>query len=119
MTLYQTEFVVKQLVKREDRKFEPLALPFNANGTVAMARADDDVDSASSQFFMLVKESEVTPSGANVLDGQFGVFGYVVRNADLLGRLKVGDTILRAKVTDGGKLLTRAGPAASLARAAF
>jgi hypothetical protein len=32
-----------------------VALPFNAYGTVAMARRDDDVNSGTSQFFFLTK----------------------------------------------------------------
>jgi hypothetical protein len=34
------------------------------------------------------QESELTPTGSNLLDGRFAVFGYVVDNADLLGELQ-------------------------------
>lgn len=48
------------------RRFrEQPALPFNAFGTLAAARSEFDNDSASSQFFFLLKESELTPSGTN------------------------------------------------------
>lgn len=57
---------------------ETPALPFNAYGTLAWARSEFDNNSASSQVFFLLKESELTPSGANLLDGRYAVFGYVV-----------------------------------------
>jgi hypothetical protein len=46
--------------------------------------------SASSQVFFLLKESELTPSGANLLDGRYAVFGYAVSGQDYLGLMKVG-----------------------------
>lgn len=45
--------------------------------------------SASSQIFFLLKESELTPSGANLLDGRYSVFGYAVQGQDNLGLMKV------------------------------
>jgi cyclophilin family peptidyl-prolyl cis-trans isomerase len=69
---------------------EQPTLPFNAYGTLAWARAEFDNDSASSQIFFLLKESELTPSGANLLDGRYAVFGYVTQGQDNLGLLKVG-----------------------------
>jgi cyclophilin family peptidyl-prolyl cis-trans isomerase len=45
--------------------------------------------SASSQVFFLLKESELTPSGANLLDGRYAVFGYAVQGQDSLGLMKV------------------------------
>jgi hypothetical protein len=45
--------------------------------------------SASSQVFFLLKESELTPSGANLLDGRYAVFGYVTQGQDNLGIFKV------------------------------
>ncbi|CAI5974533.1 unnamed protein product [Closterium sp. NIES-64] len=76
-------------------------IPFNAFGTMAMAREEFDNDSASSQIFWLLKESELTPSSANILDGRYAVFGYIVENADFLADLKVGDVISSMKVTQG------------------
>ena len=35
------------------------------------------------------QESELTPTGSNLLDGRFAVFGYVVDNAPLLADLQV------------------------------
>ncbi|KAJ7553004.1 hypothetical protein O6H91_06G080400 [Diphasiastrum complanatum] len=76
-------------------------LPFNAFGTLAMAREEFDNDSASSQIFWLLKESELTPSNANILDGRYAVFGYVTENENYLADLKVGDTIESVKVVRG------------------
>ena len=76
---------VKDKVPTYEFNFEDLgrandqpALPFNAFGTLAWARAEFDNNSASSQVFWLLKESELTPSGANLLDGRYAVFGYIV-----------------------------------------
>jgi len=76
-------------------------LPFNAFGTLAMARAETDANSASSQIFFLLKESELTPSGANLLDGRYAVFGYITEGADLLTECNTGDKFVSMKVTKG------------------
>ncbi|XP_024031395.1 peptidyl-prolyl cis-trans isomerase CYP38, chloroplastic [Morus notabilis] len=76
-------------------------LPFNAFGTMAMAREEFENNSASSQVFWLLKESELTPSNANILDGRYAVFGYVTENEDLLADLKVGDVIESIQVVSG------------------
>ena len=83
------------------RPTEEPVLPFNAYGTLAMARVESDPNSASSQIFWLLKESEVTPSNTNILDGNYAVFGYVVRGADVLRELQVGDVIESVKITKG------------------
>eukprot|EP00898_Chlorokybus_atmophyticus_P003635 jgi/Chlat1/4272/Chrsp29S04375 len=85
-------------------KAQPI-LPFNAFGTMAMAREEFNNDSASSQFFWLLKESELTPTGANILDGRYAVFGYIVDNADVLASVRVGDVIESVKVLDGAENL--------------
>ncbi|KAF9605010.1 hypothetical protein IFM89_012966 [Coptis chinensis] len=76
-------------------------LPFNAFGTMAMARDEFEDNSASSQVFWLLKESELTPSQANILDGRYAVFGYVTENEDFLADLKVGDVITSMQVVSG------------------
>lgn len=76
-------------------------LPFNAFGTMAMARDEFENNSASSQVFWLLKESELTPSNANILDGRYAVFGYVTENQDNLADLKVGDVIESIQVVSG------------------
>ncbi|EFN59625.1 hypothetical protein CHLNCDRAFT_33486 [Chlorella variabilis] len=80
---------------------ESPVLPFNAFGTMAIAREEFDPNSGSSQFFWLLKESELTPTGANLLDGRYGVFGYVTEGSQLLKEMQVGDKIVSAKVVDG------------------
>eukprot|EP00741_Cyanophora_paradoxa_P008715 tig00001371_g8437.t1 len=81
-------------------KAEPV-LPFSAYGTMAMARPEFEFDGASSQFFWVLFEAELTPAGANLLDGRYSVFGYVTTGADVLKDLKVGDRIVSAKVKSG------------------
>eukprot|EP00850_Spirogloea_muscicola_P016881 SM000140S00630 [mRNA] locus=s140:347225:349181:- [translate_table: standard] len=83
-------------------------LPFNAFGTLAMAREEFTNDSASSQIFWLLKESELTPSSANILDGRYSVFGYIVENQDLLADVKVGDVIESMRVVQGKENLQNA-----------
>ena len=83
------------------------ALPFNAFGTLAVARAEFDANSGSSQMFFLLKESELTPTGSNLLDGRYAVFGYIVEGQDFLTSMKVNDKIVSAKVTSGLENLTR------------
>jgi cyclophilin family peptidyl-prolyl cis-trans isomerase len=84
---------------------EQPVLPFNAYGTLAWARGEFDNNSASSQVFFLLKESELTPSGANLLDGRYAVFGYVVEGQDALGLMRVGDKIEYVKVVSGAENL--------------
>ncbi|WP_293130667.1 peptidylprolyl isomerase [Microcoleus sp. bin38.metabat.b11b12b14.051] len=79
---------------------EPV-LPFSAFGTVAMARAEAEPDSGSSQFFFFLFEPELTPAGLNLLDGRYAVFGYVVEGKEVLEQLKQGDKIVSAKVIKG------------------
>jgi len=87
-------------------------LPFNAFGTLAMARNEFEANSASSQFFFLLKESELTPSGTNVLDGRYGVFGYITEGKDLLKEIKQGDIIDYVKVVDGLQSMVNLGQSA-------
>lgn len=68
---------------------EQPVLPFNAYGTMAMARSEFENNSASSQIFFLLKESELTPSSSNLLDGRYAVFGYAVDGQDYLGDMRV------------------------------
>lgn len=93
--------VYEETLEDNGRFNEQPVLPFNAYGTIAMARSEFETNDASSQFFFLLKESELTPTGSNLLDGRFAVFGYVVENPDLLGELQVGDKIDYIKVVDG------------------
>lgn len=82
-------------------------LPFSAFGTVAMARAEAEPDSGSSQFFFFLFEPELTPAGLNLLDGRYAVFGYVTDGKEVLEKLKQGDKIVSAKVIKGEENLVR------------
>ncbi|GLC38663.1 Peptidyl-prolyl cis-trans isomerase, chloroplastic [Pleodorina starrii] len=90
---------------------EQPVLPFNAYGTLAWARNEFENNSASSQVFFLLKESELTPTGSNLLDGRFAVFGYITQGQDALADFKVGDKIEYIKVVDGAQNLKN-GPSA-------
>ena len=70
-----------------------------------MARRESEPNSASSQFFFLLRESELTPSGTNILDGRYSIFGYVIENQELLRDLKVDDEIISMKIVDGAENL--------------
>ncbi|WP_211173283.1 peptidylprolyl isomerase [Brasilonema bromeliae] len=80
-------------------------LPFSAYGTVALARPESDNNGGSSQVFFFLFEPELTPAGRNLLDGRYGVFGYVTEGKDVLEKLKAGDKIESAKVIQGGENL--------------
>jgi cyclophilin family peptidyl-prolyl cis-trans isomerase len=60
-----------------------------------------DATSASSQIFWLLKESELTPSNANILDRRYAVFRYVTENEDYLADFKVRDVIESIHVISG------------------
>lgn len=77
------------------------SLPFQAYGALGMARSEDDANSASTQFFFLLFESDLTPAGKNMLDGRFTCFGYTTAGQDLLKDVREGDIIESAKVVDG------------------
>ena len=95
------EFTLEDLGRYRDQP----VLPFNAFGTLAMARRESEPNSASSQFFFLLRESALTPSGPNILDGRYSIFGYVVENQELLRDLKVDDEIISMKIVDGAENL--------------
>ena len=63
------------------------------NHHVYFSESFDDVNDGATQFFFLTKESEVTPSGTNVLDGRWSVVGYAVDGAEGLADLNAGDVI--------------------------
>ncbi|ABD00228.1 peptidyl-prolyl cis-trans isomerase [Synechococcus sp. 65AY6Li] len=77
------------------------ALPFAAEGTVAMARYPEDPNSASSQFFIFMAEPDLTPAGLNLMDGRYAVFGYVTEGTEVLRKIKLGDQILSARLISG------------------
>jgi len=82
-------------------------LPFNAYGALGMAREEYSADSASSQFFWLLFDSDLTPAGKNLLDGRYACFGYTIDGARFLSDLKEGDIIVKATVTSGAENLVQ------------
>ena len=76
-------------------------MPFQSYGALGMARGEFEPNSASSQFFMLLFESDLTPAGKNMLDGRYTCFGYITENEDLLKGIKEGDIINEIKVVKG------------------
>ena len=64
-------------------------------------RSEDNANDASSQFFFLLFDPELTTSGRNLMDGRFSTFGYVVEGNELLQNIEVGDKITDAKIIDG------------------
>jgi peptidylprolyl isomerase len=85
-------------------------LPFAAYGTLAMARTESDPNSASSQFFFLLFEPELTPAGINLLDGRYAVFGYLVEGKEVLEKIRAGDEIETIEILDGAEHLVNATP---------
>mmetsp|Transcript_26968 Transcript_26968/g.82771 ORF Transcript_26968/g.82771 Transcript_26968/m.82771 type:complete len:287 (+) Transcript_26968:586-1446(+) len=77
---------------------QPVTLPFQAYGALGMARDEYEPDSASSQFFFLLFDSDLTPAGKNFLDGRYSAFGYAVSGEDFLSDVQVGDIIESAAI---------------------
>ncbi len=65
----------------------------HTRGAVAMARSSMP-DSASSQFYISLAELPF-------LDGSYAVFGYVTKGMDVVDKIKIGDRIDSAEVTQG------------------
>jgi peptidyl-prolyl cis-trans isomerase B (cyclophilin B) len=65
----------------------------HGRGVIAMARTPLP-DSASSQFY-------ITLNSVDFLDGDYAVFGTVKQGMDVVDKLKIGDRISNAKVTQG------------------
>lgn len=63
-------------------------------GAVGMARPEDDPNGADSQFYILL-------SGRPSLDGQYTVFGNVVKGMETLDKVSQGDRISMAYVVTG------------------
>jgi peptidylprolyl isomerase len=83
------------------RSTDAMALPFQAYGAVGMARSNEDVDSASSQFFLLKWDQALVAPGRNTLDGFYSEFGYVTENENLLSQITEKDKIVSMKVVKG------------------
>ncbi|TEB11959.1 peptidylprolyl isomerase [Pelotomaculum propionicicum] len=62
----------------------------NVRGAVAMARSQDP-NSAGSQFYILKKD-------ASYLDGQYAVFGKVIKGMDVVDQIEKGDKMESVKI---------------------
>lgn len=71
-------------------KLETDANLLNVRGAVAMARGQDK-DSASSQFYILKKDT-------HSLDGGYAVFGNVIQGMDVVDKISIGDKMTEVKV---------------------
>lgn len=80
-------------------------LPFATLGTLGWAHSNESLDDGSSQFFFFLYEAELTPAGLNLVDGRYAAFGYVVDGFEVLEELGVDDSIISAKVIEGGENL--------------
>ena len=47
------------------------------------------LEAAAESLAMFLQESELTPTGANLLDGRYAVFGYLIDGATLLQQAQV------------------------------
>ena len=65
----------------------------HVKGTIAMARGQDDKDSADSQFYISLR---TLPH----LDGKYTVFAQVIEGLDFLDKLQQGDKILSFSLND-------------------
>ena len=83
------------------RYMDSPVLPFNAFGSLALARPGNDNNGGSSQFFFFLFEAGLTPAGRNLLDGRYAVFGYTIEGKEVLRSLGEGDKVISAKVIDG------------------
>jgi cyclophilin family peptidyl-prolyl cis-trans isomerase len=85
----------------EMRATDAIALPFQAYGAIGMARQNEDVDSASSQFFLLKWDQALVAPGRNTLDGFYTNMGYVTENEQLLSQFQDTDKVVSMKVVKG------------------
>lgn len=65
----------------------------NAKYAIAMARKSNDVNSATSQFYILKQDAES-------LDGDYAVFGNVTKGQDVVGKIAIGDKMKEVKVLE-------------------
>jgi cyclophilin family peptidyl-prolyl cis-trans isomerase len=69
----------------------------HVEGTVAMARKPDNVDSAGSQFYICLKPLPT-------LDGNYTVFGQVVEGMDVAKDIQKGDVMKKVTIIDKSTL---------------
>lgn len=90
---------------QEPRYGEQITSPMGARqlalsherGAVAMARSNDP-NSASAQFYVAL---QALPE----LDGRYAVFGRVSEGMEVIDRIRQGDSLIRARIIEGGTLV--------------
>ena len=98
---YDTEPTYGITSDDDNRATEAVALPFQATGALGMARLNDDVDSATSEFFLFKFNQALNPPGRNTLDGFYTLFGFVTSNEELLDQVTLEDKVVSIKILDG------------------
>jgi len=71
----EDELLYGSTTEDDGRGAAATTLPFQAYGALGMARSEFEPDSASTQFFWLLFESDLTPAGKNLLDGRYTCCG--------------------------------------------
>jgi peptidylprolyl isomerase len=74
------------------------AVPYGPPGTFSMARLENDLNSASSQFFISFSDPELTPTGNNLFDGKYANFAYITQGIKNVRKLQVGDVIQKVEI---------------------
>jgi peptidylprolyl isomerase len=85
----------------DQRSTEAFSNPFQSYGAIGMAHDPEDVNTASSQFFMLKWDQGLVPPGKNTLDGSQTCFGYMTKGQELLRQVEKGDTMVTVRVVEG------------------
>ncbi len=95
----EDEPVYSKAMGRQAGFSAPAVLLKHDRGSVAMARSQAP-DSASSQFYISLADLEF-------LDGDYAVFGKVVKGMDVVDSIEQGDRIDKAKIVEGAELLKK------------
>ena len=83
------------------RSTDAISMPFQAVGAIGMARGNEDVDSATSQFFFVKWDQALIAPGRNTLDGFYSNFGYITENENILSQMTDTDKVISMKVVNG------------------
>ena len=97
--VYSSSFSSKTV--NEDELQGTPVLDFKVPGIIAMNHPDQFPNSASSEFFFVPEEMR-TDECADLMNGRYAPFAYVIDGFDVLQKLKPGDIIASNKVDDFG-----------------
>lgn len=101
LNFYEQSFATD--LQPSDDNIMPL-LSFQIPGLIAMNHPDRNPNGASSEFFGVQKSKLEESNVADLLDGKYAPFGYIVDGFDLFQTLKPSDVIDATFVDDWGKL---------------